>query len=471
MNKDRETAASELDEALLAVGSIDGRYRSRTRALVDYFSEYALIRYRVRVEIEWYLALAANPAIDAVPSIDADRAGRLRSLYEDFSIDDARRVKALEAETNHDVKALEYFLKEKIGALDSTLPLEMVHFACTSEDISNLAYALIIKEFAELSLIPALDRITATLGEIALRYKDVAMIARTHGQEASPTTVGKEFAIFAWRLDRQIGHLRRQEYLGKANGAVGNFNAHHFTYPQVDWLEHSRNFVEGLGLTWNPLTTQIESHDFIAEIFHTVELIDTILIGFARDIWSYISIGYFTQKTVAGEVGSSVMPHKVNPIDFENCEGNLGLATAMFQHLATKLPISRWQRDLSDSTAIRGIGNAFGHVIVALSSLARGLGKLQINKARIAADIEDEKAWEVVAEAIQTMMRRHALDRPYERLKELTRGRAVNRKTIEEFVAELPLDPEAKAALLRLEPRTYLGLASELVERFIPRIR
>src|SRR5277367_2777816 len=452
MSKDLETANSELDQALMAVGPIDGRYRSRTRALSDYFSEYALIRYRVQVEIEWYLALAANPAIDAVPPIGADAAGRLRALYESFSIEDARRVKALEAETNHDVKALEYFLKEKIEALGLGLPLEMMHFACTSEDISNLAYALIMKEFAERTLLPMLDRIRDTIGEIARQYKDVAMVARTHGQEASPTTVGKEFAIFAWRLDRQIGHLRRQEYLGKANGAVGNFNAHHFTYPQVDWLAHSRGFVEGLGLTWNPLTTQIESHDFLAEIFHTVERIDTILLGLARDIWAYISIGYFTQKTVAGEVGSSVMPHKVNPIDFENCEGNLGLATAMFQHLATKLPVSRWQRDLSDSTAIRSIGTAFGHVIVALSSLERGLGKLQINEARIAADIEDEKAWEVVAEAIQTMMRRHALERPYERLKELTRGRAVNRTTIEEFVIGLPLDDEAKAALLELEP-------------------
>jgi adenylosuccinate lyase len=469
MSKTSGTEESELDQALIAVSPVDGRYRSRTRALADYFSEYALIRYRVRVEIEWYLALAANPAIDALPTIDAQAAGRLRALYENFSMADARRVKALEAETNHDVKALEYFLKEKIDALGLGLPLEIVHFACTSEDISNLAYALIVKEFAERILLPSLDRVRDTIGEIARRYKDIAMVARTHGQEASPTTVGKEFAIFAWRLDRQIGHLRRQEYLGKANGAVGNFNAHHFTYPQVDWLEHSRNFVEGLGLTWNPLTTQIESHDFLAEIFHTVERIDTILLGFARDIWAYISIGYFTQKTVAGEVGSSVMPHKVNPIDFENCEGNLGLASAMFQHLAAKLPVSRWQRDLSDSTAIRGIGTAFGHVIVALSSLERGLGKLQINPARIAAEIEDEKAWEVVAEAIQTMMRRHALERPYERLKELTRGRAVNRQTIEEFVAGLPLDNEAKAALLKLEPKSYLGLASELVERFTPR--
>jgi len=469
MSNDRGSEKAEIDQALMAISPVDGRYRSRTRALADYFSEYALIRYRVRIEIEWYLSLAANPAIDAMPAISAETAGKLRALCEKFSLADARRVKALEAETNHDIKALEYFLKEKIGALGLGLPLEMIHFTCTSEDINNLAYALILKEFAERILVPALDRITATIGEIARRYKDVAMIARTHGQEASPTTVGKEFAIFAWRLDRQIGHLRRQEYLGKANGAVGNFNAHHFTYPEVEWLEHSRNFIEGLGLTWNPLTTQIESHDFLAEIFHTTERIATILIGFARDLWAYISIGYFTQKTVAGEIGSSVMPHKVNPIDFENCEGNLGLAIAMFQHLAAKLPISRWQRDLSDSTAIRGIGTAFGHVVVGLNSLGRGLGKLEINRVRIAAELEDEKAWEVVAEAIQTMMRRHALERPYERLKELTRGRAVNRETIEEFVAGLPLDDRAKAALLALEPKHYLGLASELVERFTPR--
>jgi adenylosuccinate lyase len=469
MSNDRGSEKAEIDQALMAISPVDGRYRSRTRALADYFSEYALIRYRVRIEIEWYLSLAANPAIDAMPAISAETAGKLRALCEKFSLADARRVKALETETNHDVKALEYFLKEKIGALGLGLPLEMIHFTCTSEDINNLAYALILKEFAERILVPALDRITATIGEIARRHKDVAMIAHTHGQEASPTTVGKEFAIFAWRLDRQIGHLRRQEYLGKANGAVGNFNAHHFTYPEVEWLEHSRNFIEGLGLTWNPLTTQIESHDFLAEIFHTTERIATILIGFARDLWAYISIGYFTQKTVAGEIGSSVMPHKVNPIDFENCEGNLGLAIAMFQHLAAKLPISRWQRDLSDSTAIRGIGTAFGHVVVALNSLERGLGKLEINRVRVAAELEDEKAWEVVAEAIQTMMRRHALERPYERLKELTRGRAVNRETIEEFVAGLPLDDRAKAALLVLEPKHYLGLASELVERFTPR--
>jgi len=464
-------AIRELDEALFAVGAIDGRYRSRTRKLANYFSEAALIRYRLRVEIEWYLALADHPAIDVVPTLDEARAERLRALYREFKPADARRVKHLEAETNHDVKALEYFLKEQIGAIEPSLPLEMVHFACTSEDISNLAWALMLKEFAEGELLPALDRILSLIAGNARRYAHIAMIARTHGQAASPTTTGKEFAVFAWRLERQLNQLRRQEYLGKANGAVGNLNAHHFAYPDIDWLEHTRRFVEGLGLTWNPLTTQIESHDFLAELFDTVTRIDTILLGFARDIWGYVALGYFTQKLVAGEVGSSVMPHKVNPIDFENAEGNLGLANAMFQHLAIKLPVARWQRDLSDSTAMRGIGNAFGHVIVALSSLERGLGKLEIDRRRVAADIEDDKAWEVVAEAIQTMMRRYGCDRPYERLKELTRGRSVDRRTIAEFVATLPLDETARAALIRLEPGNYLGLAAELAERFAPQAK
>jgi adenylosuccinate lyase len=459
----------EQDLTLLEAGPIDGRYRSRTRALAQYFNEAALIRYRLRVEIEWYVSLAANPAIDALPSLDVQQTKRLRALNSDFTIADARRVKQLEAETNHDVKALEYFLKERIGRLDPALPLEMIHFACTSEDVSNLAWALMLKEFVERELLPTLDRILGMLATDARRYANVAMIARTHGQAASPTTVGKEFAVFASRLERQIKQLRRQEYLGKANGAVGNLNAHQFAYPDVDWIEHTRRFVEGLGLVWNPLTTQIESHDFLAELFDTVTRVDTILLSFARDIWGYVSLGYFTQRLVAGEVGSSVMPHKVNPIDFENAEGNLGLANAMLQHLAIKLPIARWQRDLSDSTAMRAIGNAFGHVTVALSSLARGLGKLEIDRARIAADLEDEKSWEVVAEAVQTLMRRYACDRPYERLKELTRGRAINRETMARFVADLPIEETARAALMRLEPRNYVGLAAELVERYAPR--
>ena len=459
----------EGDEALLAAGPIEGRYRSRTRGLVPYFSEFALIRYRLLIEIEWLIALAANPAIAAMPSLDADAQKQLRALAIDFAIADGRRVKELEATTNHDVKALEYFLREKIAAAGLRLPLEMIHFACTSEDISNLAYALILKEFNARELIPALTRIVSELSAMARRYATVAMIARTHGQEASPTTIGKEIAIFAYRLERQLAQLKRQEYLGKANGAVGNFNAHRFAYPAVDWIDHSRRFVESLGLGWNPLTTQIESHDFLAELFHLLTRIDTILISFARDVWGYVALGYFKQQTVAGEIGSSVMPHKVNPIDFENAEGNLGVANALFDHLASKLPIARWQRDLSDSTAMRAMGNAFGHVVIALNALERGLKKLELNEARVAADFADDQSWEVVAEAIQTLMRRYNLDQPYERLKELTRGRSVNRQLIEEFIATLPLDAEARAAFAKLEPKNYIGFAVELVERFVPR--
>lgn len=466
MSKNDENALCEEEQALLAVGPVDGRYRKATRPLVEYFSEYALIRARARVEIEWLIVLAENPAIDAIGPLDDRSKEKLRTLITNFDVNDARRVKQLEAETNHDVKALEYYLKEKIAAAAIDLPLEMIHFACTSEDISNLAYALMLKEFGEGALLPTLSSVANTLGDMAHRYKDAAMIARTHGQEASPTTVGKEFAIFAYRLERQIAQLRRQEYLGKCNGAVGNYNAHRFAYSEVDWIAHSRRFVESFGLVWNPLTTQIESHDFLAELFHVLTRIGTILISFARDVWGYVALGYFTQKTVAGEVGSSVMPHKVNPIDFENCEGNLGVANAMFDHLAGKLPIARWQRDLSDSSAMRSMGTAFGHLMIALSALERGLGKLQLNEGRLAASFDDEKAWEIVAEAIQTLMRRYNLDQPYERLKELTRGRVVTRQMIKEFVHSLPLDAAARGAFARLEPRTYLGYASELVERF-----
>jgi adenylosuccinate lyase len=468
MSSKSEVALDELDLTLSEAGPIDGRYRARTRALSKYFSEAALIGYRLWVEIEWYLSLAANPAIDALPPLNAGQIERLRALSTSFSRTDARRVKQLEAETNHDVKALEYFLRERIAELDPSLPLEMIHFACTSEDISNLAWALMLKEFVRNELLPALNRILAALSLNARRHAKIAMVARTHGQAASPTTVGKEFAIFASRLERQIRQLRHQEYLGKANGAVGNLNAHQFAYPEVDWIAHSRRFVENFGLVWNPLTTQIESHDFLAELFDNITRINTVLLSFARDVWAYIALGYFTQAPVAGEVGSSVMPHKVNPIDFENAEGNLGLANAMLQHLAIKLPVARWQRDLSDSTAMRAIGNALGHVIVALGSLERGLSKLEIDQARIAADLEDDEAWEILAEAVQTMMRRYGCDHPYERLKELTRGRAVGRETIANFVAKLPIDQAVRTALLRLEPRAYVGLAAELAERFAP---
>jgi adenylosuccinate lyase len=458
----------DIDNALMAVTPIDGRYRARTRRLAEYFSEFALIRYRVRIEIEWYLSLAANPDFAPMRKLGAAEQSALRALYQDFTLAAARRVKELEAETNHDVKAVEYFVKERVAALDPNLPVEIVHFACTSEDINNLAYALMLKEFAAGEMLPRLEQARDALAALARRYAGLAMIARTHGQEASPTTLGKELAIFAARLERQLGHLRRQEYLGKFNGAVGNFNAHQFAAPELDWIAHSRAFVESLGLLWNPLTTQIESHDYMAEMFDTTARAGTILTGLCRDMWSYISIGYFTQKAVKGETGSSTMPHKVNPIDFENCEGNLGVANAMLAHLAAKLPISRWQRDLTDSTVLRTAGTAFGHVMVAIASLERGLNRVEVNEARIAEDLDDERAWEVVAEAIQTLMRAQGMPRPYETLKELTRGRRVSRKVIEEFIAALPLDEKGRAALARLSPRSYVGLAEKLVERFAP---
>jgi adenylosuccinate lyase len=462
---------ADADAALLGVGPIDGRYRARTRALERYFSEYALIRYRVLVEIEWYLSLAANPAIDAVAPLAPEAAKRLRAIYEGFALPDARRVKDLERSLNHDVKAVEYFVKGRMAAVEPGLALEMVHFACTSEDINSIAYALILKDFVKDELVPKLTRTIAALSAMAAKLRDVAMLSLTHGQAATPTTVGKEIAIFAARLERQMRQLEKQEYLGKASGAVGNFNAHLVAYPEVDWIAHSKAFVESLGLVWNPLTTQIESHDFMAELFDVMVRIDTILIDLARDMWGYISRHYFTQRPVPGEVGSSTMPHKINPIDFENCEGNLGIANALLQHLALKLPVSRFQRDLSDSTALRSIGTAFGHVMVALSSLERGLGLVEINRALIAAELNQEQSWEVISEAIQTLMRRYGLPDPYERLKELTRGRVISRQLIEEFVAQLPLSDEAKDRLRRLTPENYVGLAAGLVDRFTPKIK
>ncbi|MFZ0890757.1 MAG: adenylosuccinate lyase [Candidatus Binataceae bacterium] len=461
-------AHAEADAALTAISPIDGRYRAQAAILKDYFSEFALIRYRVRIEVEWYLSLAANRQLDTPGRLSAAPARRLRTLYTDFSIDDARRVKAIEQQTNHDVKAVEYFVKERLAAADPALPVEMVHFACTSEDINNLAYALILKEFVEREMTPRLGALIDALASRARRCKSVAMLSRTHGQAATPTTVGKELAIFAARLDRQRRNLERQEYLGKLNGAVGNFNAHQAACPEVDWIAHSQKFVESLDLTWNPLTTQIESHDYIAELLDTLVRIDTILLGFARDMWGYISLGYFRQQAAAGEVGSSTMPHKVNPIDFENAEGNVGIATALWNHLGTKLAVSRWQRDLSDSTAIRSIGTAFGHLIVALASLKRGMGKVEIDERTIAAELDGEQSWEVLAEALQTVMRRRGLPKPYETLKNLTRGRAVDRKTIAKFIASLPLSETEKRALAKLTPRNYTGLAEQLVERFAP---
>jgi adenylosuccinate lyase len=454
------------DAALLDVSPVDGRYRPRTRALERYFSEFALIRYRVRAMIEWYLSLAASPAIDAVMLPTADAAKDLRRIYEDFSLADGRRVKELERTLNHDVKAVEYFVKERIAALDAKLPLEMVHFACTSEDVNSVAHALILKEFVAGELLPKLDKTLATLSAMGHRLRDIVMLSLTHGQAATPTTAGKEIAIFAARLERQLRQLKAQEYLAKASGAVGNFNAHRFAYPEVDWLAHSKAFVESLGLMWNPLTTQIESHDYMAELFDVTVRINTILIDLARDMWGYISRHYFTQRPVSGEVGSSTMPHKINPIDFENCEGNLGVANALLQHLAVKLPISRFQRDLTDSTALRAVGSAFGHVVIALAALERGLGLVEINRARIAQELAEEQSWEVVSEAIQTLMRRYGLPNAYETLKELTRGRIISRQVIDEFVAQLPVNDAIKERLRGLTPQNYIGFAAELVDRF-----
>lgn len=454
--------------ALSAVSAIDGRYRTRTQELSRFFSELALIRYRVRVEVEWFLALAANPAIDAVPRLAPATAERLRAIYRDFSIADGRVVKELERTLNHDVKAVEYFVKDRLNAIDSGLPVEMVHFGCTSEDINSNAYALMLKEFADQALAPRLAKLVAQLAALARRWSRLPLMALTHGQAATPTTLGKELAIFAARLQRQARQLAGQEYLGKANGAVGNFNAHVAAYPEVDWIAHSEAFVRGLGLQWNPLTTQIESHDYLAELFDLTVRIDTILIDLSRDMWGYISRGCLTQRAVEGEVGSSTMPHKINPIDFENCEGNAGMATALFQHLAIKLPISRWQRDLSDSTAMRGIGTAFGHLWVAMAALERGLGLIEVNRDRLAAELAGEQAWEVVAEAIQTLMRRCGMPQPYERLKDLTRGRRIDRALIAEFIGQLPLPEPLRHRLLELSPSNYLGLAAELVDRFAP---
>ncbi len=453
---------------LLAISPLEGRYSQSTRTLEAYFSEFALIRYRLLVEIEWYISLSAIEPQPLVPAWVKENADKLRAIYRHLTVEDAAVVKEIERTTNHDVKALEYFLKQKVAELNPELPTEMVHFACTSEDINNLAYALLLRAFVHSELEPKLKALVGHLGEIARRYKSLVMLSRTHGQPASPTTFGKEIAVFAYRLERQLKQLARQEYLGKLNGAVGNFNAHHFACPEVDWIAHSRAFVESLGLTWNPLTTQIESHDFLAELFDLFSRICTILIDLSQDMWGYISLGCLRQRVAEHEVGSSTMPHKVNPIDFENCEGNLGLARALFDHMARKLPVSRWQRDLSDSTVMRNLGVAFGYLMVALNALERGLSKVEVDEPKISREIEQEQSWEVVAEGIQTLMRRYGVARPYETLKELTRGREVSSETIRKFIDSMPLEPSAKEKLERLSPKTYAGLAQKLVEEFAP---
>ncbi len=447
--------------SLTAVSSVDGRYAGRTAGLREIFSEYGLIRYRVIVEIRWFQALAASADIPQVSNLSDKANAFLYELINDFGLEAAQRVKAIEATTNHDVKAVEYYLKERFAKQEELNSLsEFLHFACTSEDINNLSYALMMLDAREQLLLPAYAEIDHVLQAMAGEYADIAMLSRTHGQTASPTTLGKEIANVAVRLQRQVDQFSQQPILGKINGAVGNFNAHISAYPEVDWPKFAQKFVESLGLSWNPWTTQIEPHDWMAESFHTMSRYHTVLIDLCRDIWAYISIGYFSQKTIAGEIGSSTMPHKVNPIDFENAEGNLGVANALLTHLAEKLPISRWQRDLTDSTVLRTIGTAAGHGMIAYASLLKGLNKLQLNTKTLADDLDS--SWEVLAEPIQTVMRLYGMENPYEQLKTLTRGKAITAEILVDFVKSLEIPTAAKQRLLELTPAGYTGNAAEM---------
>jgi len=446
---------------LLALSPLDGRYAGKVDALRPIFSEFGLIKARVKVEVEWLLALAEEPGIAELAPFSAAAAARLRALAADLSVADAARVKEIERTTNHDVKAVEYLIKERLKDDAELGPaLEFVHFACTSEDINNLSYALMLSEARQHVLLPKLDQLIQVLRTMAHEHAALPMLSRTHGQTASPTTVGKEIANVVARLLRQGETLAGAPMPGKINGAVGNYNAHVAAYPDIDWPAFSQRFVTSLGLDWQPYTTQIEPHDGIAEICDAQRRIDTICIDLCRDVWGYISLGYFKQAVKAGEVGSSTMPHKVNPIDFENAEGNFGIANALFEHFAAKLPISRWQRDLTDSTVLRALGTAFGHTQIALDALQRGLGKLNAAPDRLAADLG--ASWEVLAEAVQTVMRRYGLPEPYEQLKALTRGQGITRDALRGFVAGLQLPADAKQRLLALEPGDYVGLAPGL---------
>ena len=446
--------------ALTAISPVDGRYGSKVSVFRSIFSEYGLIRNRVTVEIRWLQQLAAHPAITEVPAFSAEANAFLDKLVSEFSLADAERIKEIERTTNHDVKAVEYLIKEKIADVPELHAVtEFVHFACTSEDINNLSHALMLREGLDHGLLPGMEKVVDKLAELAKEHAEQPMLSRTHGQTASPTTVGKELANVVYRLRRQLLQIREVEIMGKINGAVGNYNAHLSAYPDVDWAANAEEFVESLGLDWNPYTTQIEPHDYIAELYDAVARFNTILIDLDRDIWGYISLGYFKQKTVAGEIGSSTMPHKVNPIDFENSEGNLGIANAIFGHLSAKLPISRWQRDLTDSTVLRNLGVGFAHSLIAYEASLKGLGKLEINPARLNEDLNN--AWEVLAEPIQTVMRRYNIEKPYEKLKDLTRGKTMSAEVIKNFVETLEIPEEAKAELRTLTPDTYIGNAVE----------
>ncbi len=445
--------------ALTAVSPVDGRYGSKTIDLRPVFSEYGLIRARVEVEIRWLQRLAAHEGIAEVPAFSAAANAQLDSIVADFSEEDAQRIKTIEATTNHDVKAVEYFIKEKFAGNDELMAVnEFVHFACTSEDINNLSHGLMLKAGRDV-VVPVMQKIADDIRKLAHEHAALPMLSRTHGQTASPTTLGKEMANVVARLERQIKQINAVDLLGKINGAVGNYNAHLSAYADIDWAANAETFVTSLGLTFNPYTTQIEPHDYIAELFDAIARFNTIVIDFDRDIWAYISNGYFKQKTIAGEVGSSTMPHKVNPIDFENSEGNLGIANAVMTHMAQKLPISRWQRDLTDSTVLRNMGVGLGYSMIAYQATLKGISKLEVNAARIAQDLDS--AWEVLAEPVQTVMRRYGIEQPYEKLKAFTRGKAITKDAMGDFIASLELPQSAKDELNAMTPANYIGNAAD----------
>ena len=445
---------------LTSISPIDGRYSDKTSALKPIFSEFGLMKYRLLVEVRWLEALSKNSNISEVPSFSSEANQKLLAIANNFSIEDAKAIKEIEKTTNHDVKAVEYFLKEQISTTPELQKVsEFIHFACTSEDVNNLSHALMLKNGRDALLAEMSDTLNL-INELAKKNAKIPMLSRTHGQTASPTTLGKEMANFSYRLDRQINQLKDVRIMGKFNGAVGNFNAHLSAYPDIDWQKISEDFIEGLGINYAPYSSQIETHDYIAEYFHALNRFNTILIDFCRDVWGYISLGYFTQKTIKGEIGSSTMPHKVNPIDFENAEGNLGLAIAIGDHFAAKLPISRWQRDLSDSTVLRNLGVSCAHSLISYSSICKGINKLKVNEARLLEDLDN--SWEVLAEPIQTVMRRYGIENPYEKLKELTRGKAIDAEIIKDFIASLEIPSEAKEELYKLTPANYIGDAIKL---------
>ncbi|MGR6839179.1 adenylosuccinate lyase [Aliivibrio wodanis] len=451
--------------ALTAVSPVDGRYGSKTISLRSIFSEYGLLKYRTVVEVRWLQKLAATQSIAEVATLSAEANQFLDNIAANFCEEDAMRIKEIERTTNHDVKAVEYFLKEKVAEVPELHAInEFIHFACTSEDINNTSHALMLKEARDTVILPEIRNVIDAIKALANEYRDIPLLSRTHGQPASPSTMGKEMANVAYRMERQYKQIENVEILAKINGAVGNYNAHLSAYPDVDWHAFSEEFItESLGVNWNPYTTQIEPHDYIAELFDAIARFNTILLDFDRDVWGYIALGHFKQKTIAGEIGSSTMPHKVNPIDFENSEGNLGLANAIFSHLAQKLPVSRWQRDLTDSTVLRNLGVGCGYAIIAYTSTLKGISKLEINRAALEAELD--KNWEVLAEPVQTVMRRYGIEKPYEKLKELTRGKRIDGEGMRAFIDGLEIPADEKVRLKEMTPANYIGQAIELTDK------